>query len=391
MGKSHGIVKNIGKCSIMTVCHNSVIFYLYHMIENKISEFVEVSMKIVIKMLVDLTMMVMFLFLMFGYELSPLYHEVLGIGIGVVFLIHVLLNLKATKGILGSLVAGRLKGTTKANAILDVVLLVMMPLDIISGLLDSKFIIYSPYNSLISTAHHAFSWVVLAIIAGHLYLHRNYLKAAIKSKFLRGRQSKGNALALMGLVAIVGGVLFNSFMLVLNINDGSLDSTVSSNDDDDDDSSGTAQDNGGASTVTLDNYLSSLRCDGCGRHCSLASPQCGIGEDQADQATLEYESLYGQSESDTTDESQSTTDDSTSGSSESDQPATDGGVTDTAMTLNEYLKGFNCDGCGRRCSLANPKCGIGENQADQATLDYESLYGQEDSGNTSLVAATFSN
>lgn len=298
-------------------------------------------MKIVIKMLVDVTMMAMFLLLMFGYNLSPLFHEIAGIAIGVVFLIHILLNLKATKGILGSLASGHLKGATKANAILDVMLLVMMPLDIISGLLDSKFIFYSPYNALISTVHHGFSWIVFAIIAGHLYLHLNYLKATIKSKFMRGKQSKGNVLALMGLLMVVGGLFLNSFLLVLNINsDSDTGSNVS--DLDGDDSSSTTQDD--------------------------STTDSSSGTTQDDQTT-----------------------DSSSGTTDNDQSTTDGsGTTDTTMTLTEYLKGFNCDGCGRRCSLANPRCGIGENQADQATLDYESLYGQNDSSTTSLVVATVS-
>lgn len=285
-------------------------------------------MKIVIKMLVDVTMMALFLLLMFGYKLSPLFHEIAGIAIGVVFMVHILLNLKATQGILGSLASGRLKGATKFNAILDVMLLVMMPLDIISGLLDSKFILYSPYNSLISTVHHVFSWIVFAIIAGHLYLHLNYLKATIKSKFMRGKQSKGNALALMGLLTVVGGLFLNSFLLVLNINnDSDMESNVSDLDDDD------------SASSTEDDQIA----------------------------------------------------DSSSGATDDDQSTTDGGgTTDKTITLSEYLKGLNCDGCGRRCSLANPRCGIGENQAEQATLDYERLYGQIDSSNTSLVAATIS-
>ena len=307
-------------------------------------------MKIVVKMLVDVTMTVIFLFLMFGYNMSPLYHEILGIAIAALFLIHILLNWKATKGIVGSLSKGRLKGATKANAIFDVLLMVMMPLDIISGLLDSKFLIYSSYNQVISTVHHAFSWTVLAIIAGHLYLHLNYLKATIKSKFLKGSKSKGNSLAFLGLLMIVGGLFLNSFLFVLNINNSS-NSTVSTD------------------TTSDENT------------------------DSSSSATQDNQTSDSSSSDDTTDSSTSTTtDDGTSSSSQSDQSTTDGSQsTTTTITLTEYLKGFNCDGCGRHCSLASPKCGIGVNQAEQATLEYESLYGQSDTSGTSLVVATTNN
>lgn len=45
--------------------------------------------------------------------------------------------------------------------------------------------------------------------------------------------------------------------------------------------------------VSLGDYLSSLTCSGCGKHCSLLSPRCGKGENQAAQATNEYYEIYG--------------------------------------------------------------------------------------------------
>ena len=46
-------------------------------------------------------------------------------------------------------------------------------------------------------------------------------------------------------------------------------------------------------TVSLDEYLGSLSCSGCGKHCSLLSPRCGRGQDQVSQATAEYYEIYG--------------------------------------------------------------------------------------------------
>ena len=45
-------------------------------------------------------------------------------------------------------------------------------------------------------------------------------------------------------------------------------------------------------TVSLEDYLGTLYCTGCGRHCSLLAPRCGKGEHQASQATDEYYEIY---------------------------------------------------------------------------------------------------
>ena len=45
-------------------------------------------------------------------------------------------------------------------------------------------------------------------------------------------------------------------------------------------------------TLSLDDYLSTLYCNGCHKHCSLLTPQCGKGENQASQATAEYYENY---------------------------------------------------------------------------------------------------
>lgn len=45
-------------------------------------------------------------------------------------------------------------------------------------------------------------------------------------------------------------------------------------------------------TISLEDYLGSLFCSGCGRHCSLLTPRCGKGENQASQAAEEYYEIY---------------------------------------------------------------------------------------------------
>ena len=44
--------------------------------------------------------------------------------------------------------------------------------------------------------------------------------------------------------------------------------------------------------VTLDDYLASLTCTGCGKRCLLISPKCGKGRTQAENATNDYYAIY---------------------------------------------------------------------------------------------------
>lgn len=43
---------------------------------------------------------------------------------------------------------------------------------------------------------------------------------------------------------------------------------------------------------TLNEFLSQLRCGGCGKNCSLASPRCATGSRKAQQAEAQYDATY---------------------------------------------------------------------------------------------------
>lgn len=46
------------------------------------------------------------------------------------------------------------------------------------------------------------------------------------------------------------------------------------------------------SVPTLNEFLSQLRCGGCGKNCSLASPRCATGSRKAQQAEAQYDATY---------------------------------------------------------------------------------------------------
>jgi hypothetical protein len=46
----------------------------------------------------------------------------------------------------------------------------------------------------------------------------------------------------------------------------------------------------------------------------------------------------------------------------------------TVPTLSEFLSQLRCGGCGRNCSLLNPRCGTGASKAQQAQTEYYATY-----------------
>lgn len=43
-------------------------------------------------------------------------------------------------------------------------------------------------------------------------------------------------------------------------------------------------------------------------------------------------------------------------------------------SLSEYLSQFRCGGCGKNCSLLNPRCGVGNQKAQQTEAEYYAIY-----------------
>ena len=46
-------------------------------------------------------------------------------------------------------------------------------------------------------------------------------------------------------------------------------------------------------------------------------------------------------------------------------------------TLNQFLSGLRCGGCGHNCSLLNPRCMRGRSKAERAQTEYAETYGSD--------------
>ncbi|MGN0115762.1 MAG: cytochrome b/b6 domain-containing protein [Acutalibacteraceae bacterium] len=291
---------------------------------------------VVIKILLDIAMLVLYLMLMFARGFGGLFHEVVGIGIGVLFVIHILLNFTMTKGLIKSVKSGKAKADRVLLALSDLLLTVCMPIVIVTGVLIAKELFIMPFSipwQLIFTVHNVLSYVCLGLMAFHVLFHGKYLigvfkklptlsgreAAAALSRFAAGAAAA--AVLYVGVVAYkerteeVPPILDNSQNKISDTapqysvvapSSSAVITEAMTNDDSyvitekaeqvvtEDNETEVITQPQPTNPPSLEDYLSTLFCSGCHRHCSLISPRCGKGEQQAEQAKEEYVQMYGE-------------------------------------------------------------------------------------------------
>lgn len=273
---------------------------------------------------------------MFAGGLGGFFHEAVGIGIGILFVVHFLLNISMTKGLINSATKPGAKANKVLLLMMDIVLLIGMPIVIATGVLMAKdlFVIDTglPWE-LIFNIHNVLSYVCLGAMLIHLLLHAKYLvtvckklPSALGSKEMRSALCRFGAGTAAGIVLYfslsLGNIFFRNTDNLLSISkdiqsdtqtDTPTEPTVITHDNtipepiqgtsiiDDNDSQGEDDEviisepqpeTEGDTPPSLEDFLSKLTCTGCGKHCSPLYPRCGRGNMQAQQAEEEYMQTY---------------------------------------------------------------------------------------------------
>jgi Cytochrome b subunit of formate dehydrogenase len=278
-------------------------------------------LKKAVKITLDIIMTIIYIILMDINITGVLWHELLGLFIFGLFIVHNLLNKQWIRSVASSFIKSRAK--MKFMFILDILLLVFMSITIVSGILISRSLfpfLASNNIGLWSSLHTSFSFSSLILISIHLGLHWKSVLLAVRRKFLIVNESRLRTVVLRSvavLLMIIG--IKNSFSKemgekillpftntkterlsvyntsktnIYNDSNTVLNTKLVSAD-------ALSLDSG----TSLEDYLGSLICTACGRHCSLLSPRCGRGVNQAQQAEYEYNAAQNQTEdSNTSDE-----------------------------------------------------------------------------------------
>lgn len=160
---------------------------------------------------------------------------------------------------------------------------------------------------------------------------------------------------------------------------------------------------------TLAEYVSGMNCTGCGKHCPLTAPQCGIGGSQYEQAVTLYNSTVSSTQQQTDSTNESTSEEQTQSASTTESAASSAetltsqdektddnstqdnksaivqqNTTDTATTFENFISGLFCSGCGKHCPLTSLKCSRGQTYLEQAKVEFETLQVQQTENTTEL-------
>lgn len=340
-----------------------------------------------IKMALDVIMTVIFICLIKLSFTGITVHEILGIGILVLFIIHNILNYKWIAAVYTNFFTDKVKGKAKFMFVLNVLLFVFTSFTVISGILISQSLfpeISLSDTSVWSPLHHFAAYSSLVLISVHLGLHWSMIINFFK-KVLKMRNENGTrtwlarvialALAIFGVKALINQNIQADFTAPFVSQSQNISSSAAL----DNNQSGISQstDNGTVvETTSLEEYLSKLYCSGCHNRCPLTNLRCSRGNSYKQEATKEYQQSQSSSSS-------------TQNNSNSTQITADSSTSDSP-SLNDYLSKLTCSGCGKRCPLTNLGCGRGNSYKQQATTEYNQKYSQTTTSTTSNSSVTVS-
>lgn len=139
-----------------------------------------------IKFSLDLIMALIFTLLFNKRIFGMSFHEIAGLVIGAIFLVHCGLNWKWIKGITLKFFNGKIPMKTRIGYILDIILLISIAVIIISGAFISKVVFVNLgliHIQSFKVIHIFASYLSLMLIGIHLGLHWNWVMITFKKIF----------------------------------------------------------------------------------------------------------------------------------------------------------------------------------------------------------------
>lgn len=167
-----------------------------------------------IKLVLDIFMYIIFVLLMkIGFG-GLAFHEIAGLGIGFVFLVHILLNLQWVKKVTLRLFDRELPGKTRFGYLINGLLMISMVFIIVSGIFISKLLfpnINIGDQRWFHTTHILVSYLSLSLMGIHIGLHWQWIVNLLKKMF-KAKPSK--IAGVSAKVAIVLLLLFGGYQIV---------------------------------------------------------------------------------------------------------------------------------------------------------------------------------
>ena len=221
-------------------------------------------------------------------------HEILGLLIFFLFLFHNVFNFKWIKAITTKLINKNIMLKTKIMYVVDVILLVLVVLNVYTGILISKYTLTTITANnipLTSDLHHIFAYLLISMLIVHVGLHWKQIRNMVNhNKSL----CEKIALFLIAMV-IVFTVATSNTIRKLFITPKETNSHYRNKDEDNQTVQYEISEE--IDKPTLEEFLSKLICTACERHCLLTNPECGRGARELQQEIQNYNYTYNANES----------------------------------------------------------------------------------------------
>lgn len=166
-----------------------------------------------VKFAIDLLMAVTFVLLFNDRVLGGLsFHEMAGLGIGVAFIVHVLLNAGWVKRVTMKMFDRKLPWKTRFEYGLNLLLLVSMAFIIVSGIIISRVVfpqVTIGNEMWFKVTHISVSFLVLAIVGVHVGLHWHWVMNMVKK--MAGRRSSSRTFSVALKLATVAVLAFGIY------------------------------------------------------------------------------------------------------------------------------------------------------------------------------------
>jgi len=176
---------------------------------------------IYLKLSLDILMVLVFALLFNTRVFSGLqFHEIAGLALGGVFVIHLALNGKWVKKVTENVLSSQISFKTKIRYLVDVLLLLAMAFIVVSGIMISRTILVGVLKTsnirLFQSLHIIVSYVALLLIGIHLGLSWSWVLNTCKRLFRITQQR--TVLGKLGIAAVILTLGFGSYTIYSQTN-----------------------------------------------------------------------------------------------------------------------------------------------------------------------------
>ena len=133
------------------------------------------------RLVLDVAMIVVISTLYSKNIISLAYHEIVGLALCLLFLVHIVFNRKWISAVSHDWT--NMNARTKMNAVIDILLLVSWVMVMVTGVLISKKIFHFEFSGIWIRLHFFTGAVALILTGIHLALHRNFFAGIFRKKF----------------------------------------------------------------------------------------------------------------------------------------------------------------------------------------------------------------